>query len=173
MDEYDLVEYLMGKNDPAWRIYLNLQNMIKMADQKVYMLLVFSGVMVTIVFTKLGTMNRDWISYAVLLYYLLALIFFILFALQALLARSGVKTKESVPQLIFFGHIAKRKEAQEYYKDFSRATEEDIFRDLTYQIYEIGVITRKKYFNYRIAWWGILFQFTGFLLIIWITTFFR
>jgi len=173
MDEYDLVEYLMGKNDPAWRIYLNLQNMIKMADQKVYMLLAFSGVMASIVFNRLGTMHRDWISYAILLYYLLALIFFMVFALQALLARSGVKTEDPVPRLIFFGHIAKRKEAKEYYKDFSKASEEDIFRDLTYQIYEIGVITRKKYFNYRIAWWGILSQFIGFLLMIWITTYFR
>jgi Pycsar effector protein len=169
MDEYDLVDYIMAKNDPAWRIYLNLQNMIKMADQKVYMLLAFSGVMATIVFTKLGAISRDWLFYAVLGFYLLALIFFMVFALQALLARSGVKTEGSVPRLIFFGHIAKRKNAQEYFKDFSRASEEEIFRDLTFQIYEIGVINHKKYSNYRIAWWGILFQFLGFLLIIWVT----
>ena len=120
MDEYDLVEYLMAKNDPAWRIYLNLQNMIKMADQKVYMLLAFSGVMASIVLTKLGTMNRDWIFYAVLLFYLLALIFFMVFALQALLARSSVKTGDSVPQLIYFGHIAKRKRPRNIIRIFPR-----------------------------------------------------
>ena len=160
-DTIELLEY-------GWRIYLNTQEMIKFADQKVNVLLVISGVMSSFVFNNIKNINEgdNW-GYVLLFLFIISLIIFLIFGLLSIFSRKATKTGQRVPKLIYFGHIAQREEAIEYYESFKRVSSDDLFRDLCYQIYEVGVIAALKHSHYKGAWFSIGAQAVFFVLYMW------
>lgn len=154
----------MEKIDHLWNIYKNIQESIKFADQKIQILLVISGLFSAIVFEQLlenfclSIFQKIFIGV-----YIIEFILFIVISLIALLARSDRATGSKIARLIYFNHIAERREANEYYDLVSNTEPLDIQKDLAYQIYEVSQIAKTKYKFYKIAWVILLFQIVSFL----------
>ena len=156
-------EYIIFEN--AWKIYLNVQDMIKFADQKVNILLIICGLFLSFALNKIQNIqNFNYFNYFSFTIFSIALLFTILFCLLSIFARRDTKTGKTVPQLIYFGHIAKRREAVEYIEAMKNTNTEETLRDLYYQIYEVSNIALKKYTNYKIAWVGIFVEAVFFIL---------
>lgn len=151
----------------AWRIYLNMQDMIKYADQKVQVVIALATVMITFVLAKLEALQAlDRTARISVMVFLTATVIFFACALLALLARSDTLTGDRVPKLIYFGHIAKRKEAVEYTHAFRLASPESALDDICYQIAELGSIASKKFTFYRYAWFALGAMLLSFLVLI-------
>ncbi len=111
--------------DYAWHIYQNIQEMIKLADQKVYVSSTVSliidtlvgGIATIVVTDKLkGVFDKirndqvlKWLIIILLIAFLCSTVWFIIGALLSLHARGASHDGGYVPNLIFFGHIAARK----------------------------------------------------------------
>ena len=161
------------KLDQAWRILNQNQELIRSADQKVYLLIVMSTLLVTYVSTNLekiitlGTLQK-----ICLVLFLIAASLFFHFALSTLLARSsGAKkitpstTPLLIPHLIFFGDIAKRHIPEDYVSDFHLADLDQILDDVCYQNYHVAIIAKIKYKVYRNAWLALLVEVAMFLML--------
>ena len=143
----------------AWKIYLNTQDMIKIADRKISVLLVISGVMTTFIFTNANNIKSIGI-YGNLAFSLFVVFFlvFLAFGLLTLYARKDTKTGDNAPKTIYFGQISERKEPYEYYKSLSEMDSAQRLLDLSYQIYEVSIIAGVKYRNCKRAWIALFFQ---------------
>jgi len=89
----------------AWKIYLNTQEMIKLADQKVYVSAAVSLLIVTAFFTSdIGktAITLGCIGKILALAFLGSTAYFIYYALKSLIPRPASHTKDDVPKLIFF-----------------------------------------------------------------------
>ena len=142
--------------DAAWRTYLNVQDMVKYADQKVQVLLLLSTIICAFVLTNLKDLaGHSTVARIGVVLFLLATAAFFLLALVALVARRDTKTGTTVPRLIYFRHIAERTEAVEYCRAFRDANGAAFLDDVCYQISELGHIASAKFSYYRRAWWAL------------------
>ncbi|RIK53974.1 hypothetical protein DCC62_32045 [candidate division KSB1 bacterium] len=108
--------------DHAWRIYLNAQDMIKYADQKIHVLLALSTLISSFILANLNPIVKAGIFERSLLgVFVIATAFFFAFALFALLARKDSRTGDTVPRLVFFRHVQEKKEAIEYLNSFKNS----------------------------------------------------
>lgn len=144
------------KLDQAWRI-LNLnQELIRSADQKIYLLIVMSTLLVSYVATnidkiiKLGATQNG-----LLIAFILVSGSFYFFALSTLFPRRQANVNEK-EKLIFFGDIASRPNAEDYTNALGTVTIDRLFEDLTRQIYMVSHVATQKYIAYRRAWRSIL-----------------
>lgn len=153
--------------DHAWRIYLNAQDMIKYADQKVHVLLALSTLISSFILANLNSIVKGGIFERSLLgVFVIAAAFFFVFALFALLARKDSRTGDTVPRLVFFRHIQEKKEAIEYVQSFNNISLSEALADLCYQIYEVSIIAEKKFKSYRFAWAALSLQALTFVVLI-------
>lgn len=160
------------KLDQAWRI-LNLnQELIRSADQKIYLLIVMSTILVTYVSSNFEKIKHlGVIQTACLILFLIAGGSFFYFALVTVLARTRkekyISTEMPVthPHFIFFSDIAKRRSPEEYLSDFRKANMDEILNDVCYQIHQVSRIARVKYSSYRHAWLALLIEVCMFLLL--------
>ena len=154
--------------DQAWKV-LNLnQDLIRAADQKIYLLIVMSTLLVTYVSTNLEKiMHQGMLQRAVLIIFLLAVSAFFFFALSTVVSRNRRQPGDvpALPQVVFFGDIAERSSAQEYVDAFRGADMHAVFDDICHQIYGVASIAREKYRSYRRAWLALLVEVTLFLLL--------
>jgi hypothetical protein len=142
--------------DHAWRIHANAQDLIKYADQKVQVVLALGTLLTGYVSSKADTVAAlGAVGYVLLAAFAAAAAVFFGAALRALLARSDTKTGGTVPRLIYFGHIAQRREAAEYAAELRFLSPAAALDDVAYQIAELGNIAAKKFGNYRCAWWAL------------------
>lgn len=167
--------------DQAWRI-LNLnQELIRSADQKIYLLIVLSTLLVTYVSTNLDKiMHLGTQEKICLILFLIAGAAFFYFALTTVLARSRsvqvatqtttqttaqttTQTTMQTPSLIFFGDIAQRTSADIYAAAFHQADLHTLLDDVCHQIHQVGTIAARKYRAYRHAWMALLLEVSMFL----------
>ncbi len=142
--------------DHAWRIHANAQDLIKYADQKVQVVLALGTLLTGWVSGKAETVTAlGAVGYVLLAAFAAAAAVFFGASLRALLARSDTKTGGTVPRLIYFGHIAQRREAAEYAAELRSLSPAAALDDVAYQIAELGNIAAKKFGNYRCAWWAL------------------
>jgi hypothetical protein len=164
---YDLPQLTL-RLDQAWRI-LNLnQELIRSADQKIYLLIVMSTLLVTYVSTNLDKiMRQGMIEKVGLVLFLIAGAAFFYFALSTLLARARKSSSASpqMPNLIFFGDIAQRSAPDDYAASFHRATLGEVLDDVCHQIHQVANIANNKYRAYRRAWLALLIEVSLFLLL--------
>lgn len=181
--------------DQAWRI-LNLnQDLIRSADQKVYLLIVMSTLLVTYVSANLDKIMHLGVREKIcLILFLIAGAGFFYFALTTVLARARNIKKEalkntahsqrapSVPHrqpsnaqnqaqaahilsLIFFGDIVRRSGPADYASAFHQADLHEVLDDVCHQIHQVAEIATTKYAAYRRAWLALVIEVSMFLVL--------
>jgi hypothetical protein len=150
--------------DHAWRV-LNLnQEIIRATDQKIYMLIVMSTLLVSFSANNLDRLSREgWLHDAALPILGLTAIAFFVFALATLLARHDPIAATARPSLVFFGHILGRTDLSCYRSDFHAASQYEVIDDMLAQILIVSSILRTKLATYRRAWICLAFQVAIFL----------
>ena len=155
-----------NKIEHAWHIYLNTQEIIKMADHKVHVLFILTIFVTTTVILKFDFILKQGVLYEILaVAFLIATTVFLTFALLALLSRYDIKSDTPGARLVFFRHIQQRGSAMEYARSFQDVTTEDALTDLCNQIYEVSVITQNKFKHYRFAVMALTAQIIIFIVI--------
>lgn len=153
-------------HDHAWRIYLNCQEMIKYADQKVQVAIALAALITSFALGKLDKIDAAGsFEKFIVGAFVIATATFFYFALAALLARGDTKTDNSVPKLIYFGHISSRSSAEEYRRSFLETDPQRHLDDLLFQIVELGDIAGKKFSNYRSSWVALAFMIVFFVIL--------
>ncbi len=151
--------------DQAWRILGLNQELIRSADQKIYLLIVMSTLLVSYVATNIDKIIRLGTAQNVLLVaFILFSGTFYFFALSTLFPRRQLNESAN-EKLIFFGDIASRPNAENYIADISGVPLERLFEDLTRQIYLVSKVATNKYIAYRRAWRAILCEVGLFVLL--------
>ena len=152
--------------DHAWHIYLNTQEIIKMADHKVHVLFILTIFVTTTVILKFDFILKQGFIFEILaVAFLVATAVFLTFALLALLARYDIKSDSPGARLVFFRHIQQRGSALEYAKSFQAVSTNEALTDLCNQIYEVSVITQNKFKHYRFAVIALTAQIVIFIVI--------
>ncbi len=166
-NRYDLPQLTL-RLDQAWRI-LNLnQELIRSADQKSYLLIVMSTLLVTYISTNLSRLMGLGMPVKLsLVMFIFAAAAFYYFALSTLLARNRGKAALSaqIPNLVFFGDIVQRSQPVEYAACFHRADLHELLDDVCHQIYLIAHIATRKYRAYRRAWIALLAELSMFVML--------
>jgi Family of unknown function (DUF5706) len=167
-NRYDLPQLTL-RLDQAWRI-LNLnQELIRSADQKSYLLIVMSTLLVTYISTNLPRLMGMGmpVKFSLVLFICSAAAFYY-FALSTLFARNRGKAAPStqtaqIPNLVFFGDIAQRAQPAEYATCFHRADLHEVLDDVCHQIHQVANISTRKYRAYRRAWIALLTELCMFV----------
>lgn len=152
--------------DQTWRI-LNLnQDLIRAADQKIYLLIVMSTLLVSYVASNIEKIGKIGpLQFGLLAVFILVAGVFYFFALSTLFPRkSQAPAKENV-SLIFFGDIATRPTAEQYIQDIGSIPLDRLFDDLARQIYLVSQVATNKYMAYRRAWRAILVEVSLFVVL--------
>lgn len=169
---------LMLRLDQAWRI-LNLnQELIRSADQKIYLLIVMSTLLVTYVSANLDKiMHLGMREKICLILFLIAGAAFFYFALTTVLSRArrlpagrvlesdSTMHSKQIPNLIFFGDIVQRTRPDEYAASFHNADLHELLDDVCHQIHEVASIANNKFRAYRRAWVALLIEVSMFLVL--------
>ena len=152
--------------DQAWRI-LNLnQDLIRSADQKIYLLIVMSTLLVSYVAANIDKISKIGpLQYGLLAVFILVSGAFYFFALSTLFPRKSQAPAMENASLIFFGDIATRRTAENYIQDISIISLERLFDDLARQIYLVSHVATSKYRAYRLAWRAILVEVSLFVVL--------
>ncbi|MEO8384671.1 MAG: Pycsar system effector family protein [Betaproteobacteria bacterium] len=152
--------------DQAWRV-LNLnQDLIRSADQKIYLLIVMSTLLVSYVAANIDKISRIGpLQFGLLAVFILASGTFYFFALSTLFARKNDFTADANVGLIFFGDIARRIKPEDFVEELSNITMTQLFEDLARQIYLVSNIATNKYKAYSRAWRAILVEVSLFIVL--------
>ena len=152
--------------EQAWRI-LNLnQDLIRSADQKIYLLIVMSTLLVSYVAFNIEKISRIGpLQYGLLAVFILAFGAFYFFALSTLFARKNHVTAEENVGLIYFSDIARRLKAEDYIEDISNIPLTGLFNDLARQIYVVSQVASNKYRAYARAWRAMLIEVSLFVVL--------
>ena len=152
--------------DHAWQVYHNTQNMVRYADQKVHVLIILGTIITGSVITQLDYLSRDLPTDRILMgAFFISTGFFLTTTLMALVSKFDMKSDSNVPKLVFFRHIQMRSEAVDYSNAFKETSASEVLKDLCYQIYEVSVITEKKFKFYRMACTFLLIHLIIFIMI--------
>ena len=147
---------LVLRLDQAWRILGLNQDLIRAADQKIYLLIVMSTLLVSYVATNFEKIMRlGMVQNGLLIVFILVSGAFFYYALSTLFPRR--QANDSVNEkLIFFGDIASRPSPESYIADLGGVPMETLFEDLARQIFLVSQVATQKYLAYRDAWRAIL-----------------
>lgn len=152
--------------DQAWRVLNFNQELIRAADQKVYLLVCMSALMGTVLANNLHRVAAFSLAQNILLIVFIgAGAAFFAFTLVTLFARAGRARTGHSANLIYFGDIATRVTAQEYADDFRVADLQTVLDDLNRQTHSVASIATRKYQTYRYAWAALLLQVATFLVL--------
>lgn len=152
--------------DQAWRI-LNLnQDLIRSADQKIYLLIVMSILLVSYVAANIEKISRIGpLQYGLLAVFILASGAFYFFALSTLFPRKNQVAAQENVGLIFFGDVARRLTVENYIEDIGNVPLARLFDDLARQIYLVSQVATNKYRAYGRAWRAMLIKVSLFIVL--------
>ncbi len=152
--------------DQAWRI-LNLnQDLIRSADQKIYLLIVMSILLVSYVAANIEKISRIGpLQYGLLAVFILACGAFYFFALSTLFPRKNQVAAQENVGLIFFGDVARRLTVEDYIEDIGNIPLARLFDDLARQIYLVSQVATNKYRAYGRAWRAMLIKVSLFIVL--------
>ncbi len=158
--------------DQAWRVLNGSQEMVRSADQKVYLLVVMSTILVSFAANNLDSLLKLGRTQSVLLMVFLGVSgFFYFFALRTLVARAasaananGAPTNTTNSMgFVFFGDIASHGSAAKYASDVRNADLHDVLEDVLEQAYQVACIAQAKFLAYKRAWYTLICEVVIFL----------
>ena len=152
--------------DQAWRV-LNLnQDLIRSADQKIYLLIVMSTLLVSYVAANIDKISRIGpLQFGLLAVFILACGTFYFFALSTLFPRKNDFAADANVGMIFFGDIARRMKPEDYVQELGAITMARLFDDLARQIFLVSNVATNKYKAYSRAWQAILVEVSLFIIL--------
>lgn len=152
--------------DQAWRI-LNLnQDLIRSADQKIYLLIVMSTLLVSYMAANIEKISKIGpLQYGLLAVFILACGAFYFFALSTLFPRKNQVAAQENVGLIFYGDVARRLTAENYVEDIGNIPLARLFDDLARQIYLVSQVATNKYKAYGRAWRAMLIEVSLFIVL--------
>jgi hypothetical protein len=152
--------------DQAWRI-LNLnQDLIRAADQKIYLLIVMSTLLVSYVAANIDKISRIGpLQFGLLAVFILACGTFYFFALSTLFPRKNDFAADENVGMIFFGDVARRMKPEDFVAELGGITLTRLFDDLARQIYLVSKVATSKYKAYSRAWQAILVEVSLFIVL--------
>jgi hypothetical protein len=154
--------------DQAWRVLGTNQDIIRSADQKVYLLIVTSALLATFIANNIERiLNMGMLQKSLLVLFLVSSATFFVFALRTLFARGAIKpnTASSTAHhgLIFFGDIYHHGSPASYAQAVRNVDLNEFYDDLAKQAFYVSEIATHKYIAYRRAWAGLLCAVVMFL----------
>lgn len=161
-----------NRTENTWKIFDNQQDLIRLFDTKVNVLLVISGITTSFLLVNLKDILQTGVA-GKIMFGLFVLFFtcFVIFALLTIFPRKPTKSGKSIPKLIYFKDIASRVEAKDYVEDFENTSDKQLQNDLYYQIFELASIVKLKSSNYFKAWIFLILQFVVFTIVLIIMNF--
>lgn len=129
----------------AWRLYNSLQEMIRFADYKVYLLYMIAGLILTVVFRDF----KDIISHGEIFKWLfgaliIAALGLVYFTIYTVIPRIASQPNVESKQLIYFNDIAS-KSAKEYIDSFLTPPTYEITEDVLLQVTKLSLILKQKF----------------------------
>jgi hypothetical protein len=107
----------------------------------------------------------------IIVIFFLTFILFVYYLLNTILPRSDKNTGIVGSQIVFFGHIAARKNAEEFIKDFNSTDSETFLDDPLQQMYASAKIASVKFNNYKKALITLQFQIFLFFILLGLKSF--
>lgn len=160
------------KTDLALKLYESTQSLIRFADTKINVLSVINGIATSFVITNFQQIfSISLFSKIILILFFITFIVFVYFLLNTILPRGDKPTGDEGPQIIFFGHVSKRKSPEDFIKDFNSTNSEEFLDDLLKQIYESSKIATTKFANYKKSLITLQFQIFLFFILLGIKSF--
>lgn len=161
-------EKLENNISDLWNIFNDKQSLIKYADQKVGFLVALNGIITSFLFsTFIDKESISKLDYILLGIFSLIFLVFIFTSVWIVFSRYSAQEDSKMKRMVFFGHISSNKNAKEFYNTVKDATTKDIFKDLSYQVYGLSVIAKKKFDLFRICCWLTFMQFLVFIVLLW------
>jgi hypothetical protein len=157
-------EDLHWRCDFAWKVFAQNQSVITATDQKTYMLIVMSTLLVSLGSANIDRFVAGAFARQVALACLVgsAVLFFIL-ALITLFARVSPHPSGRKRSLVYFAHVAQDGAKQTYNAKFSAAAQAELLDDLLDQLVQVSAILTKKMSSYRHCWIGAIVEVVVFL----------
>lgn len=150
--------------DQAWRVLSVNQEIIRSADQKVYLLIVTSALLATFIANNIERiLNMGLLQKSLLVLFLLSSAIFFVFALRTLFARGAISPAAQRNGLIFFGDIYRHGSSSNYANAVRNIDLNEFYDDLARQAFHVSEIATHKYTAYRRAWAGLLCAVVMFL----------
>ena len=160
------MDSLSRKTNIAIKFYESTQRLIRFADSKVYTLSVINGVATSFIITNFHEMyTSSVISRMVLILFFVTFAVFVFFTLHTILPRLGKKEEFIGSQIIYFGHVSRRKSVMDFINDFKNTTSEEFLDEILQQIYESSKIADAKFRYYRKSLLTLQFQILLFLIL--------
>jgi len=160
------------KTDIALKLYESTQTLIRFADTKINLLSVINGIATSFVITNFQQLfSINIISKLVIILFFITFILFVYYLLNTILPRSEKGLGKSGSQIVFFGHIAARNNADEFIKDFNNTDSETFLDDLLQQMYTSAKIATVKFNNYKKSLITLQFQIFFFFILLGLKSF--
>lgn len=140
--------------DHAWRLYNSLQEMIRFADYKIYLLYMIAGILMSMLFSQFkDLMNLGFIFKILYALVLMASGFLIYFSIKTVMPRASKSRKLDSQRLIYFQDISIQDE-REYITRFIDLPTDQITEDLLLQVTVLSDILAMKFDNLKKAMWA-------------------
>lgn len=160
------------KTDIALKLYESTQTLIRFADTKINVLSFVNGIATSFVITNFQQLfSISIFSKFIIIIFFLTFIVFVYYLLNTILPRSDKSTGRVGSQIVFFGHIAGRKDAEEFIKDFNNTDSEAFLDDLLQQMYASAKIASVKFGNYKKGLITLQFQIFLFFILLGLKSF--
>jgi hypothetical protein len=85
----------------------------------------------------------------ILFLFFLAFVVFVYFPLHTISPRGDKHSENLNFGIIYFGHISKRKNVEEFISDYHKLSDDDFLNQILHQIYENSKIAETKFKNYK------------------------
>lgn len=134
-----------------WTLYANIQNSIQFADNKINLLFVIAGIILSIVLGNVEDFNNQhWTYKVVFVLIVIVIIPFMYYSIRTVAAH--VKHQPDVPskKLYFFGDILSM-QASQYIERFKEQPRKAHYDEVLLQIHNLSHIAKKKFENYAKA----------------------
>lgn len=131
-----------------WAVYANLQSSIQFADNKVNLLFVIAGIILSIVIDSIGEFASESLVFKIVFVLLLmTMIPFLYYSIRTVAAHIKYKADVKTKKLYFFGDILGMT-ASQYIKTFKDHSRSEHYDELLLQIHNLSHIAKKKFENY-------------------------
>lgn len=131
-----------------WTVYANLQSSIQFADNKINLLFVIAGIILSIEINSIGEFSEESLAYKIVFVALLvAMMPFLYFSIKTVAAHTKHKPDVKTKKIYFFGDILSMT-ASQYIESFKSLPRHEHYDELLLQIHNLSHIAKKKFNNY-------------------------